>query len=138
MEEDRTQDRPPPLGPESEERNWAFAAHIAGPAGYLLSAGALGWIAPLVIWLAKREDSEFAAGQAKEALDFQITVFLASVVSVVAGFVLGIVTCGVGWILAGLVLGGIWVGNMVLSVVAAIAVMNGERYRYPFNLRLLP
>jgi uncharacterized Tic20 family protein len=59
------------------ERTWALIAHLGGPAGILLSAGLFRFrCSRFVIYLAKRDDSEFAGDQAKEALNFQITLFL--------------------------------------------------------------
>ena len=71
--------------------------------------------------------SPFAADQAKESLNFQITVWLLGLVFAVLALVLiGFVFL---WIL-GLV-------NVVLVIIAAIQVRDGKAYRYPFCLRLV-
>ena len=64
------------IPPPPADRTWALVAHPCGHAGILLSAGIFGFPVPLVIYLAKRDESEFAGDQAKEALTFQITLFL--------------------------------------------------------------
>ena len=121
----------------SEERNWATGAHLCGllwlfagtglfflPFGLFTLFTILG---PLIIWRSKRETMPFAAEQAKESLNFQITVWLLGLVfGVLAMVLIGFVFL---WIL-GLV-------NVVLVIIAAIQVRDGRPYRYPFCLRLV-
>jgi uncharacterized protein len=121
----------------SEERNWALAAHLCGllwlaggsgliffPFGSLVLFTMLG---PLIIWRTKGQTMPFVAEQAKESLNFQITVFLlalvcAALIAILIGFVLL-------WILGIL--------NLVLVIIAAVQVSDGKPYRYPFCLRLV-
>jgi uncharacterized Tic20 family protein len=103
-----------------DERTWALVAHVGG----LLTS----FIAPLVIWLAKGDDSEFVRDQAKEALNFQITLLIASVVGATTTVCLG---------LGFLVLAAVWIADVVLSLVAALRSYDGHRYRYPATLRLI-
>lgn len=120
-----------------DERNWAMWAHLcgllwlfAGSGLLFLPIGAFALftiLGPLIIWRSKRETMPFAAAQAKESLNFQITIWLLGLVCgllalVLIGFLLL-------WIL-GLV-------NVVLVVIAAIQVRDGKPYRYPFCLRLV-
>ena len=68
----------------SDERNWATCAHLcgllwlfAGSGLLFLPIGAFALftiLGPLIIWRSKRETMPFAAAQAKESLNFQITV----------------------------------------------------------------
>ncbi|HTV96840.1 MAG TPA: DUF4870 domain-containing protein [Steroidobacteraceae bacterium] len=121
----------------SEERNWAMAAHLCGllwlaggpgliffPLGSLVVLTVLG---PLIIWRTKGQTMPFVASQAKESLNFQITVFL-----------LGLVFAALIILLVGIVL--LWIlgiVNLVLVIIAAIQVSDGKPYRYPFCLRLV-
>lgn len=121
----------------SEERGWAMAAHLCGllwvlggggliflPFGGLVMFTILG---PAIILWAKGPTMPFAAAQAKESLNFQITVWLLGLVFVVLAFLLiGFVFL---WILG--------VVNLVLVIIAAIRVSDGVPYRYPFCLRLV-
>jgi uncharacterized protein len=129
-----TQYPPPPDQPsasrplsQSDERTWAIFAHIGPLILMALSIGTLGFLAPLVIWLVLRDRSAFVADQAKEALNFQITLLIV----VVIGWVLTIVL--VGW----LVLAAAWIAGLVLAIIAAITVNRYELYRYPLTLRLV-
>ena len=69
----------------------------------------------------------FAAEQAKEALNFQITVFVAGLIAAVMCLVL------IGFVLLGILI----VVDVILMIVAAVKASEGVSYRYPFNLRLI-
>jgi len=121
----------------SDERNWAMAAHLCGllwllggpgliflPFGSLVLFTILG---PLIIWRTKGQTMPFVAEQAKESLNFQITVFLLGLVFALLALVL------VGFVLLWL----LGVANLVLVIIAAIQTSSGKPYRYPFCLRLV-
>jgi uncharacterized Tic20 family protein len=109
-----------------EERTWGMLAHLSAFAGLVLPflGNAIG---PLLVWLVRREHSEFVDSEAKEALNFNISVLL------------GWVLCGaltlvfVGFLL-GLVLFVYWI---VATIVAGIKSGEGVAYRYPFCLRII-
>ncbi|HET7333003.1 DUF4870 domain-containing protein, partial [Dyella sp.] len=73
---------PPPSEPiggdiPAEERTWGMFAHLSALLGALLTASFWGlacFIGPLAIWLMKKESMPFASDQAKEALNFNITM----------------------------------------------------------------
>ena len=88
-----------------------------------------GFIGSLVIWLINKDNPEksFVTDQAKEALNFQITL-------IIAYFISGILTL----VLIGfLLMAAIGIANLVLCIMAAMKANNGEAYRYPFALRLI-
>ena len=119
--------------PTQDERTWALAAHLGGPAGLLLSAGLFGFAVPLVVWLAKREESAFVDRQGKEALNFQITLFLIHVAAL--AFVL--LTLGVGLLIVWPFFLLLWFFELVVGIVAALKSYQGEPFRYPLILRLI-
>ena len=94
-----------------------------------LSCIFLGFIVPLIIWLVHKDqkDKNFLNDQAKEALNFQITLFFVYVV----GIVLSIILIG------GLINLAAWLASLVLSIIAGLAAQKGEAYRYPFAVRLI-
>jgi len=122
-----------PASSSSAERTWALTAHLGGPAGILLSAGLFGFAVPLVIYLAKRDDSVFAGNQAKEALNFQITLFLLH--ALIWLFV--IMTLGIGILVVWPFLISLWLGELVIGVVAALRAYGGTKFRYPLTLRMI-
>jgi len=87
----------------------------------------IGFVAPLVIWLIYKDRGRYVADQAKEALNFQITVTIAATISSILIFAfIGIVLLPAVLIVA-----------LVLMIMAAIAANKGEAYRYPVSLRLV-
>jgi uncharacterized Tic20 family protein len=135
---------PPPSAPNpgvdgmpgAEERQWAMFAHLSALVGGLLTGAVGGWgciLGPLIIWLVKKDTMPFVADQAKEALNFNITVgaiFLAL-------WILTFVTLGIGIIITGPLMLIVGVGALVLIVIAAIRANEGKAYRYPMTLRLV-
>ena len=115
-----------------QDRTLSLVAHLGGPIGMLFSAGLLGFVIPLIVWFDRRHQSPFAADQAKEALNFQITLLVAHL----AGWAFVFLTLGIGLLLWLPVYYVLWVGELALGIWAAMRVYSGERYRYPFNLRL--
>ena len=109
---------------QSDERTWGMLAHISS---ILAAIVVLSFLGPLVVLLVQGNKSQFVRRQAIEALNFQITTYIAAIVSglliiVVVGFIM-LVVVGIAW--------------LVLTIMAGIKANNGEDYRYPFNLRLV-
>ena len=105
--------------PSKDERNLAMLAHLLG----IFS----GFVGALMLWLVKREESGFAAQEAREALNFQITVAIALVATVMLKFVL------IGFLLFPLV----FLVNFVFCLLGALSAAKGKPYRYPLALRLV-
>jgi uncharacterized Tic20 family protein len=103
----------------SDQRTLAMLAHLLG-----IFTGVIG---ALVIWLMKKDEGGFVENQAKEALNFQITLLIASVI----GMVLTLVLIGF------LVLLAVAVASIAFSIMGAVKAYRGERYRYPVTLRLV-
>ena len=123
-------------GVPAEERQWAMFAHLSALLGGLVTSAFGGWgffLGPLVIWLMKKDTMPFVADQAKEALNFNITVSAVMVVLVI----LGLVTLGIGFLLTGPLMMLIGLAALVLIVIAAIKANDGIAYRYPLTVRLV-
>ena len=112
---------------DKDSRTWAMAAHLLGLSGFIIPFGNV--LGPLVIWLMKRDELSFVGDQAKESLNFQISMTLVGI----GLFLLGFLTCGVGFFLLPL----LGLAGLVFPVIAAIKANDGIVYRYPFILRLL-
>ena len=128
---------PPPLSaPTAEERQWAMFAHLSALLGGLVTGwiGGWGWfLGPLIIWLMKKDTMPFVNDQAKEALNFNITVGIIFVILTI----LGVVTLGVGFLVAFPLMVIIGIAALVFIILAAIKSNEGIAYRYPFALRLI-
>ena len=85
------------------------------------------WIAPLIIWLIKKDQSPFVNQQGKEALNFELTL----IIGVVVGFLTACLL--IGWF----ILAGVWVVNVVFGILSTITVNKGQPYRYPICIRFI-
>jgi len=112
--------------PTDEERNLAMIAHISGLIG-VFTAGYVGFLGPLIVYLVKKDTSYFVEEQAKEALNFQITMFI---VALVMGIIVAI-SCFVLFPLFFVTP----VLQCVFGIIATLAVRDGSSYRYPINIR---
>lgn len=108
-----------------DDKTWGMLAHFSGFAGVIIPFA--NFIAPLIIWQIKKEVSEFAANEAKEALNFQITITCYLIVALILCLVL------IGILLIPI----IGIGSIVLTVLAGLSANKGEAYRYPFIFRLV-
>lgn len=111
----------PPVPATSEEKTMSILAHI------LSIVPGIGIIAPLVIYLVKKNESSFVAYHARESLNFQITVILMYIVSAI----LMIILVGILMMVA------VGIVNVVLVIIATIRASEGKWYRYPLSLRLV-
>ena len=125
---------PSPAAPSpsvSEERTWAMLGHLSALSAFITGIGCV--LGPLIVWLIKRDTMPFAGEQAREALNFNITVIIAA-----AGlWLLTILTLGIGLLLTVPLALALFVGWLVLTIIAAVKANAGEHYRYPFALRLV-
>jgi hypothetical protein len=103
----------------------AMLCHLTGLLGGLVPPAHI--IAPLIIWLLKKDQSGFVDDQGKEAINFQISV----TIYVIAGFMLMIVL--IGFIILPLA-GILW---LVWGVIATAKAYEGVYYRYPLTIRLV-
>lgn len=116
----------PSAGLSKDVCNWAMLCHLSALVG-LLGNGIGFLLGPLIVWLIKREEHPFIDEQGKEAVNFQITMFIGFAVSAVLVFLL----IGIPLLL---ILG---VLDIVFPIIAAIKTSKGEHYRYPFAIRLI-
>ena len=86
-----------------------------------------GFLGPLIIWLIKKDESSFVDDHGKEALNFQITVLIAMIVSGLLTFI-----C-IGFVLMLIV----WIVDMIFCIIAAVKASHGEAYRYPLTFRFV-
>jgi len=131
-----------------EERNWGLAIHLAGVLGMLFIPPVGNILAVLVVWLIKRNESEFLDLNGKEALNFQITLSSVNVGLNLIGLLnhwdwsWGLPGFHRGWFVTDIsrfrgTRGVILLLNVIFSAIAASKAHNGITYRYPLNWRLV-
>ena len=127
----RTYDVPPPgqegSGAGSSSLALAAACHLLGLADFTVSIFLVGLIAPLVLWLAMKDQDPEVDFAGKESINFQINMLV--------------------WWLGAILLSCCLIGlpllfilpivKLVLVIMATIQTVNGKRYRYPFIFRVL-
>jgi uncharacterized Tic20 family protein len=113
----------PDSNPESGM--WAALSHVSALSGFVIQFGNI--VGPLIIWLVKRDEMSFVDDQAKEALNFNISMTIYMAVAGVLIFVLiGIpimIVLAITW--------------LMLVIMAAVKANEGTAYRYPITLRLV-
>jgi uncharacterized Tic20 family protein len=120
---------PPPAAPTNpsprtsitgSDKIWAVLCHVSGFIG-------VPFILPLVVYLAMRTESAYVAENAREALNFHISLLIYGLALTLLVFMfIGIPL---------LVFMG--VAALILSIIAALKAGEGGCYRYPMTLRLV-
>lgn len=103
---------------QAEDRQWASFAHLGG---------ILGFLPALIIWLVFKDRGEFTNQQAKEALNFQLTIVIAYIV----GTVLTVIFIGA------LITMAAWAVSLIFSIIAFTQAKEGVAYRYPVIIRMI-
>lgn len=99
-------------------------AHLSALAGLVIG---LNWLGPLIVYLVKKDEHPFIADQGREALNFNLSVFI----YIIASAILIIVVIGI------ILLPVVAIAWLVLTIMAAVRANNGESYRYPLTIRLV-
>lgn len=116
------------VGPSKEERTMAMICHLLPLVGCLVPAlPILNIVAPLVLWLIKKDSMPFVNDQGKEVLNFQITVSIIIFACMLTFWLL--LPIGIAFVVG--------IGALVMMIIAAIQSNEGKPYRYPFTLRLI-
>lgn len=108
---------PQPMNP-SDEKMWATLVHIGGIFYFLPS---------LIGYLVLKDRGPFVRAHTAAALNFQLTMLIASFV----GSVLIVIGIGI------LVLIAVYVVSIVFSIIAAVHANRGEWYTYPLSIRFV-
>jgi hypothetical protein len=112
--------------PVNRDQNmWAMLCHLGGLIGLFLPP--LNIIAPLVIWLIKKDEYPLVADQGKESINFQISITIYAIISAI----LILILIGILLLIA------IGIFTLIMCIVAMIKANEGVTYRYPLTIRLI-
>lgn len=128
MTENNNQKTSPETTPErmnKDENMWALFCHLGGLIG--LAVPPLNIIVPLILWMKYRDQSEFVNDQGLEALNFQISITIYSIVSAV----LILLVIGLFMLMA------LGLFTLVVCIIATIQSSKGVSFRYPLSMRLI-
>jgi len=105
-----------------ETDQWGMFLHLSTFLGYIVPLAGL--IAPVVIWQVKKTDLPGLDQHGRNAVNFIISLFIYSIVSLLLTFVL----IGIPMLLA------LSVVAVVFPIIAAVKASNGEVWRYPMSI----
>jgi uncharacterized Tic20 family protein len=111
---------PPLQPPRGSDKVWALLCHLSTFIG-------MPFLLPLVVYLAMKGDSPYVAENAREALNFHLSLVIYVLCCVPLTFIL----IGIPLMVA------IGFASLVFAIVAAIKASDGGCYRYPLTLRLV-
>jgi hypothetical protein len=120
---------PPPISPPPQsvfsargnDKIWSMFCHLS----VFLGIGLI--LVPLVVYLAMRQESEYVAANAREALNFHISLMIYFLCCVP----LCLILVGFLFLAAGVIC------MYIFSIIATIKASDGGCYHYPLTLRLI-
>ncbi len=144
-------------------RNTAAIIHLSTLSQYIIPFG--NYIFPIVIWSTTKDKSEFVNRQGKQAINFQLSLFLYSIILCLIAFPILFVTVlknvsmaailnNENWVIENFSLGNISgivavaimaalvfcllkVAEFFLIIYASVKSSNGEEFKYPLTIPFL-
>jgi uncharacterized Tic20 family protein len=115
---------PPPKTdgpPNKDDCTMAMLAHLLG--------AFTSFVGPLIIWLIKKDHSSFVDDQGKEALNFQLSVFI---IHIACGAI-AVASCGI----LAFIIAAPYLFGLIFGILAAVEANKGVAYRYPVTIRMI-
>jgi uncharacterized Tic20 family protein len=117
----------PPGYASTDDKTWALLSHFGGAAGMFVGGGTLGWVVPLIIMLAKGEQSPTVRAHAVAALNFQLLwSIIAAVGYITLCIVIGFVIVPVAWLM-----------GVIFGIIAGVRANDGQLFRYPASIQMI-
>ncbi|MBU1097297.1 MAG: DUF4870 domain-containing protein [Ignavibacteriae bacterium HGW-Ignavibacteriae-2] len=108
-----------------QERKWGMICHLSAFVFFIFPFGNI--LAPLIVWILKKDKYPYVDVNGREVLNFQISVTIYLMISIILMAVL------IGFLLFAAVI----ITNFILVVIAGAKAKEGIVYRYPFTFRVL-
>jgi membrane associated rhomboid family serine protease/uncharacterized Tic20 family protein/ssDNA-binding Zn-finger/Zn-ribbon topoisomerase 1 len=115
---------------ETAERRWAMSCHLVALCGFVIPFGNL--LGPLAIWLWKRKESEFIDFHGKTALNYQLTLIIFFIGSIIVAAFTGFAP-----MFAGPWFGILALYSLVMIVVAAVKSHRGDPVAIPLSAEFI-
>lgn len=110
---------------DRDERMWGMLCHLSALSGFIIPFGNI--IGPLIVYSMKKDQYAFVADQGKESLNFQISISIYMLISLVTVILL----VGIMFLII------IPLISLILTVVASVRANDGQYYRYPLSIRFI-
>ena len=109
------------------DRNLAMLCHLTALTGFFIPFGNL--LGPVIVWMIGKGGSQFVDEHGKSSLNFQISITIAAIASVVLMFIVGPMIVIIGGIVA--------VYALVMVIVNSVKAHNGEDGEYALSTQFL-
>ena len=133
--------QPPPLfhpsGLTQTEMNLSMWCHLIPILAAVTGMGILGFLGPLLIQQTNTLQSAFLERHSRESLNFQISMLIYYGVCAILTVLIGLLTLGLGFLLAIPVFGILIIGSLVLGIIGTIKANNGEHFDYPVSIKFI-
>jgi uncharacterized protein len=108
--------------PTGNDKIWSMLNHLS-----ILVTPLVGIVLPLIVYLSVRRESEYLATNAKEALNFHLSILIYGLCCIPLLFII----IGIPLMIL------LWFASVVLAIVAAVKASDGRCYHYPLTLPLV-
>jgi uncharacterized protein len=118
----------PPVSPQtvahpSNDRLWSVLCHLS----YFFGFALISFLFPMTVYLVTRSDAPFVTFNAREALNFHLSLLVYALCCVPLCFII----VGIPLLIV------IGVAGLVCSIIAAVKASNGICYQYPLTIRFV-
>jgi uncharacterized Tic20 family protein len=120
-----------------DERTWGAISHAGAVVAMICSAGFLGFLASVAVYVVHKDRGPFVRAHAANSLNIQITMFIWLVVLGILTIPVALLTFGLGLIVMVPALVAAFVVAGILHVIGAIKAYNGEWWNPPFTPRFV-
>lgn len=114
--------------------------HLSGLLAFFFPLGNI--VGPIIVWVLKKFQSPFIDDQGKEAVNFQISLLIYGISSIL--LIAAVILLEFGLNAAPFIAFAFWgvffvasIINMTFVIIAAVTVSNGQGYRYPIAIRFI-
>ena len=108
-----------------QAKDMGLLIHAASFSGYVFPLGSV--LGPLIVWLMKRDEYEFANQCGKNCLNFKLSLIIYAMISAV------LILVGVGVLL----LAALALLDIICTIIAIVKASDGIAYQYPLSIKFL-
>lgn len=108
-----------------DDKLWGMLCHLTALAGYVIPFGNI--IGPLIMWLVKKDQSEYVNTQGKSSLNFEISITIYVLVSILLIFVI----IGIPLLI------GLGLFQLITVIIASIKAYDGQSFKYPLSIEFV-
>ncbi len=120
-----------------DERTWGAISHAGAVVAMICSAGFLGFLASIAVYVIHKDRGPFVRAHAANSLNIQITMFIWLVVLGILTIPIALLTLGLGLVVMLPALAAAFVVAGILHVIGAVKAYNGEWWNPPFTPRFV-